>query len=126
MSSYDACPKCGNRKRAKNNQCAECRGYGRKRHKMHSGYIRVYVPGHPTAAVDGYALEHRYVLHGAGIAVPRGWHVHHLNGNKADNRLENLAVLTESAHLRLHVKEAGYVVNQYGRWPIRNLNERDA
>ena len=29
-------------------------------------------------------------------------HVHHLNGNPLDNRIENLVVLTCNAHLRLH------------------------
>jgi hypothetical protein len=120
--SHDACPKCGGRKRRKNNQCAICRGYGRKRHLMPSGYIRVYVPGHPMAKRDGYALEHRYVMHEAGVHIPDGHHVHHLNGVKADNRLTNLAVVPASEHHRHHVREAGYVVNQFGTWPLRDAS----
>jgi hypothetical protein len=86
--SHDACPKCGGRKRTKNRQCASCRGYGRGRHIMPSGYVRVWCPGHPIANADGYALEHRRVLHDAGVDVPAGHHVHHLNEDKTDNRIE--------------------------------------
>lgn len=116
---YDTCPKCGGSKRSKNKQCGDCRGYGRKRHRMPSGYMRVYVPGHPTASRDGYALEHRYVLYEAGMRLPTGaWHVHHIDGDKANNAVDNLAVLTASAHHRLHARQSGFVENQYGVWPV--------
>jgi hypothetical protein len=32
-------------------------------------------------------------------------HVHHINGNPLDNRLENLVVLHQNAHLRLHKQQ---------------------
>jgi len=75
------------------------------RHLMANGYIRVWSPGHPTAAKDGYALEHRLVLHEAGVLLPSGHHVHHLNGNKTDNRAENLAVLSVGEHGAAHRRE---------------------
>lgn len=34
--------------------------------------------------------------------IPKGWCVHHINGNKEDNLLINLAFMTTSAHARLH------------------------
>lgn len=85
------------------------------------GYRRVYAPGHPLANKDGNILEHRKVLHDAGIQVPPGWHVHHRNENKLDNRLENLEVLPPRMHTREHLKRVGYVVNQFGRWPVRRV-----
>lgn len=97
--------------------------YGRKRHLMPSGYVRVWVPGHPTAKRDGYALEHRYVMHEASIDIPPGAHVHHRNGDRADNRLENLEVLSPRAHTRHHAAENG-VINQFGHWPLLSEEER--
>ena len=84
-----------------------------------SGYVRVWAPGHPMANSDNYVLEHRMVVHDAGIDVPPGHHVHHINGDKADNRLENLEVLSESERHRLHIAETGTVVNQFGEWDLR-------
>lgn len=88
---------------------------------MQNGYVRVWRgPHHPLAGKDGNVLAHRLVLHDAGIAIPDGWNVHHKNGNKQDNRLENLEVLPKSEHHRLHIREAGCVVNQYGTWSLRS------
>lgn len=40
----------------------------------------------------------RTVLGLAGITVPRGACVHHINGNSADNRIENLAIVAADEH----------------------------
>ena len=48
---------------------------------------------------------HRYVWEKEVGAIPSGFHVHHLNGNKADNRLENLALMNGRGHLRMHMQE---------------------
>ncbi len=90
---------------------------------MPSGYIRVYVPGHPVANSDGYALEHRYVLYEAGFEIQKGFdfHVHHINGDKQDNRIENLMMLTPENHSRGHAVERGFVVNQHGSHPPINF-----
>lgn len=97
--------------------------YGRKRHIRPDGYVRVWVPGHPIANSDGYAQEHRYLLYEAGVTVPKGWHVHHLNEDKADNRLDNLVVMKAATHTLTHLLASG-VVNQYGRFPVMTPAER--
>lgn len=82
-------------------------------------YIGLYMPGHPLAANDGYVLEHRLVLHEAGVDLPEGHHVHHKNHDKHDNRRENLEVLSATEHRRQHVDALEAVTNQYGTWPRR-------
>lgn len=73
---------------------------------------------------DGTALEHRVVAYDAGWVVPDGYHVHHKNGVKHDNRLENLEVIASPDHARMHLREAGVVVNQYGTFPLRGSGRR--
>jgi hypothetical protein len=53
-----------------------------------------------------YVYTHRKVWEeNAGRKLPRGFVVHHVNGNKLDNRYENLVALTPTYHNNLH-KEA--------------------
>ena len=42
--------------------------------------------------------EHRYVWEQAYGKLPNGWVIHHLNGIKNDNRLENLFALPRKTH----------------------------
>lgn len=90
-----------------------------RRHLTPSGYVRVWDPDHPAANNDGYALEHRKVWMDAHGAIPEGVYVHHVDGDKTNNDLSNLQLMDASSHAKQHVRETGYVVNQYGTWPLR-------
>jgi hypothetical protein len=47
--------------------------------------------------------EHRYVMEQfLGRALSPDEHVHHINGVKTDNRIENLQIVSPSEHMRLH------------------------
>lgn len=68
-----------------------------------NGYLRRTFPGHPlsdpTSNLIGEHVFQACIYY--GIDVVKGNEVHHINGNKSDNRIENLQVLSKSEHRRL-------------------------
>lgn len=75
----------------------------RDKYVTNKGYQLVHLPGHPRADGEGRVMEHIVVFEQAtGITVPEGCCIHHLNGNKRDNRIENLCMMTHKAHTAFH------------------------
>ena len=74
---------------------------GRKKTKK--GYVMLLKKGHPMADVSGYVMEHRYIMsEHLGRLLLDDEVVHHKNGIKDDNRLENLELMTHREHTIKH------------------------
>lgn len=72
-------------------------------------YNYAKVVEHPLATKTGsYVLEHRIVMenHLQRLLNPTEV-VHHINGDKKDNRIENLEVMSVEKHASLHTSERG-------------------
>lgn len=69
------------------------------------GYVVIHVPGHCEATTNGWAREHRVIMSEfLGRQLAQREHIHHKNGVKDDNRIENLEVLDWSSHGKFHNK----------------------
>jgi len=71
--------------------------------KTAKGYRQVLRPDHHRADNSGYVMEHISVFEDAsGIEIPKNCCIHHLNGDKQDNRIENLCMMVTGAHTAFH------------------------
>jgi hypothetical protein len=72
------------------------------------GRFRVYRPDCPRAWSSGYALRAHVVYSlSTGVAHPDGTNLHHLNENRLDDRMVNLAVMDHGEHTIHHHSKPG-------------------
>jgi hypothetical protein len=69
-----------------------------------AGYVFIYAPNHPRAKHNrAYVMEHILVMElSLGRFLKDKEVVHHINGIKDDNRIENLLLMNKSSHMTLH------------------------
>jgi len=126
---WSACPSCGTQRWVSVylpirlcRKCADKAGAAKRTGKLrrdfnpnwqggksqdNRGYIRILLPCdsffYPMAIKSGYVLEHRLVV---AQSLGRNLHsfeiVHHKNGNKSDNRLNNLELSSNGSHSLSH------------------------
>ena len=80
-------------------------GYGHT--KSHNrGYVLAYAPKHPHAHKDGYVMLHTILVEQQiGRYLTDKEVVHHINRDRADNRIENLRLMNKFDHMSMHMKE---------------------
>ena len=80
--------------------------YHRGKVRKWNGYRKKYKPGHPRADGKGYVMEHTLVMERhIGRYLADGEVVHHINRDPSDNRLENLQLMDEAEHRRMHSRQ---------------------
>jgi len=88
--------------------------------KTSHGYIKIYQPENPMSDKRGEIYQHRLIMsQSLGRSLKRYEHVHHINGNRADNRIENLELLPRSDHgiikdLQSHIRSLEDLLAQHG------------
>ena len=80
------------------------KGHNKKSNKKKTmDYVILYKPNHPNSNVHGFIYEHRWIMsEHLGRPLNKGEVVHHINGDKKDNRIENLQLF--GTH-RKHISE---------------------
>ena len=71
--------------------------------KSKRGYIYIKSPKHLFSNGRGYVFEHRLIMEKfLKRYLEPNEVIHHINGIKNDNRLENLELMTQDRHMQLH------------------------
>jgi HNH endonuclease len=76
--------------------------------QMRRGYVWTWCPDHPSRSntAKAYVLEHRLVMEKhLGRYLTRDEHVHHINGIRDDNRIENLELWTHAHPSGIRVRD---------------------
>ena len=77
----------------------------KKTNKPHHKYKYIYINGKRIR-------EHRWIMEQhVGRTLEKWEHVHHINGDSSDNRIENLVVLSNSEHQKIEYQERKKIIS---------------
>lgn len=119
------CEICGGLKQRKSKVCQKCYfkskqyPYSQKKHLSKDGYLYVYFRSHPYADKGGRVFEHRLIFEQKlGRYLLPFESIHHKNGVRDDNRIENLELWSKvqptGARMEDLVKWAREILKLYG------------
>lgn len=90
------CHLCDNKSRVESSRGENNPNWKGGRGRQSDGYV--YVLGKRPNRKHRYQLEHIMVWEEANGELPQGWIIHHLNGIRYDNHLENLVAMPRKRH----------------------------
>ena len=119
------CLSCGELKQRESILCVNCFNKSKQypfstvRHTNKDGYVYVYYRAHPNCDKEGRVFEHRLVMEEKlGRYLLPFESVHHKNGVRKDNRIENLELWVKAqptgARVEDVVKWAKEILKTYG------------
>ncbi len=107
----DKCPECGSIKGARAKLCKLCNNKQQPWRKVGeensnwkggkttaNGYVYIRTKRKSGGAGDSYKAEHHIVWEQHHGQLPKGYVVHHLNGIRDDNRIDNLIAMPRKRH----------------------------
>ncbi len=66
------------------------------------GYVLVYRPEYPTATKRGYVRRSYLIWEAHHGPIPKGMVIHHKDGNSENDEIQNLEMLSQGDHVRVH------------------------
>ena len=65
---------------------------------------------------------HRYIWKYYHGSIPKGYQIHHKDGNKDNNTITNLCIMSIGEHLKMHAKNNNWIGSEANKEQLRKAN----